>query len=81
VLFAQFVMSFLQATSAPEVTITPGTQDINQYTLIMVDPDAPSPDDPKMKEWLHWIVANIPADGKPEKMLPWLAKHSFCRLH
>lgn len=26
----------------------------------MVDPDAPSPDNPTMAQWLHWIVANIP---------------------
>eukprot|EP00256_Glycine_max_P068105 XP_025982700.1 protein FLOWERING LOCUS T-like [Glycine max] len=31
------------------------------YTLIMVNPDAPSPSDPHMKEYLHWLVANIAA--------------------
>jgi phosphatidylethanolamine-binding protein (PEBP) family uncharacterized protein len=31
-----------------------------RYTLLMVDPDAPSPDNPAMREWLHWIVTNIP---------------------
>ncbi|MED6201316.1 Protein HEADING DATE 3A [Stylosanthes scabra] len=30
------------------------------YTLIMVDPDAPSPSNPKMREYLHWLVMNIP---------------------
>jgi phosphatidylethanolamine-binding protein (PEBP) family uncharacterized protein len=30
------------------------------FTLVMVDPDAPSPDHPTMAQWLHWIVANIP---------------------
>uniref|UniRef100_A0A146ZDP1 Phosphatidylethanolamine-binding protein 1 n=1 Tax=Fundulus heteroclitus TaxID=8078 RepID=A0A146ZDP1_FUNHE len=29
------------------------------YTVIMVDPDAPSPKNPKMGPWLHWIVHNI----------------------
>ncbi|KAJ8320574.1 hypothetical protein KUTeg_002161 [Tegillarca granosa] len=30
------------------------------YTVIMVDPDAPSPDNPTMKYFLHWIVVDIP---------------------
>lgn len=32
------------------------------YTLAMVDPDAPSRKDPKMREWQHWLVGNIPAN-------------------
>ncbi|KAJ4750165.1 Flowering locus T [Rhynchospora pubera] len=31
------------------------------YTLIMVDPDAPNPSNPTLKEYLHWLVADIPA--------------------
>ncbi|XP_070665016.1 protein HEADING DATE 3A-like isoform X1 [Malus domestica] len=27
------------------------------YTLVMVDPDAPSPSDPNLKEYLHWCVS------------------------
>jgi len=30
------------------------------YTLILTDPDAPSRKDPKNREWLHWLVVNIP---------------------
>lgn len=30
------------------------------YTLAMVDPDAPSRKDPKLREVLHYLVANIP---------------------
>ena len=26
----------------------------------MLDPDAPSPHDPKFRNWLHWMVINIP---------------------
>ncbi|KAL5005785.1 hypothetical protein ScPMuIL_016943 [Solemya velum] len=29
----------------------------------MVDPDAPSPDNPVHKYWLHWLVTNIPGDS------------------
>ncbi|KAJ0014336.1 hypothetical protein Pint_21168 [Pistacia integerrima] len=27
---------------------------------VMVDPDAPSPSDPSLKEYLHWLVTDIP---------------------
>eukprot|EP01084_Bolivina_argentea_P017422 32543_1 len=30
------------------------------YTLLMVDPDAPSHNNPIAAEWLHWLVVNIP---------------------
>lgn len=29
------------------------------YMLAMVDPDAPSRENPKMREWHHWLVGNI----------------------
>ncbi|XP_037814411.1 protein D3-like isoform X1 [Lucilia sericata] len=32
------------------------------YTLIMTDPDAPSRADPKVREFRHWLVANIPGN-------------------
>ncbi|XP_061359470.1 protein HEADING DATE 3A-like [Gastrolobium bilobum] len=35
------------------------------YTLIMVDPDAPSPGDPNQREYLHWLVSNIPGTTGP----------------
>ncbi|XP_016504030.1 protein FLOWERING LOCUS T [Nicotiana tabacum] len=31
------------------------------YTLVMVDPDAPTPSNPHQKEYLHWLVTDIPA--------------------
>lgn len=38
------------------------------YTLCMTDPDAPSRQAPRYREWHHWLVVNIPenriADGK-----------------
>lgn len=45
-----------QAANAPIVEIL--GQDL--YTLVMVDPDAPSPQNPSVREWLHWMVVNIP---------------------
>nr|DBA33998.1 TPA: hypothetical protein GDO54_001608 [Pyxicephalus adspersus] len=32
------------------------------YTLIMVDPDAPSRSNPIHRFWRHWLVTNIPGD-------------------
>nr|QLM02143.1 flowering locus T 1A [Gomphichis scaposa] len=31
------------------------------YTLVMVDLDAPNPSNPTLKEYLHWLVTDIPA--------------------
>lgn len=30
------------------------------YTLAMIDPDAPSRATPLYREWVHWLVGNIP---------------------
>jgi hypothetical protein len=53
-----YIFADHQAAHAPslEYAAAPG----KRYTLLMVDPDAPSPDNPAMREWLHWIVTNIP---------------------
>ncbi|KAK7843966.1 CEN-like protein 1 [Quercus suber] len=45
--------------SKPRVEI--GGDDMRTaYTLIMTDPDAPSPSDPSLREHLHWMVTDIP---------------------
>nr|QLM02138.1 flowering locus T 1A [Elleanthus aurantiacus] len=31
------------------------------YTLVMIDLDAPNPSNPTLKEYLHWLVTDIPA--------------------
>ncbi|CAM9923116.1 unnamed protein product, partial [Phaeothamnion confervicola] len=41
-----------------------GTRRGEKYTLLMVDPDAPSPQDPVAAEWLHWMVVNMPGEGE-----------------
>nr|ABQ85553.1 flowering locus T-like/terminal flower1-like protein [Picea abies] len=47
-------------SSAPRVDV--GGDDLRTcFTLIMTDPDAPSPSDPTLREYLHWIVTDIPA--------------------
>ncbi|KAL5537773.1 hypothetical protein UlMin_045786 [Ulmus minor] len=46
-------------SSRPRVDI--GGEDMRAaYTVIMTDPDAPSPSDPYLREHLHWMVADIP---------------------
>ena len=35
------------------------------YTILMVDPDAPTPKDPAFRCYLHWLVVNIPGETPP----------------
>ena len=37
--------------------------DNDYFSVLMVDPDAPSKANPKMAEWLHWLIVNIPDHG------------------
>ncbi|XP_065869110.1 CEN-like protein 1 [Euphorbia lathyris] len=49
----EFMPSFI--TAKPRVEV--GGADMRTcYTLIMTDPDAPSPSDPYLREHLHWFV-------------------------
>lgn len=42
-------------------------QSSGTYTLLLVDPDAPTPDDPKFAYWRHWVVSNIKSDATFEQ--------------
>lgn len=33
------------------------------YTLMVVDPDAPSRKNPTYRHWLHWLEVNIPSSA------------------
>ncbi|RXH96622.1 hypothetical protein DVH24_009126 [Malus domestica] len=46
------------AINPPKITFTGHPGEL--YTLVMTDPDAPSPSEPSMREWVHWIVCDIP---------------------
>nr|AZL87172.1 flowering locus T-like 1 [Petunia x hybrida] len=49
-----------QVINQPRVEV--GGDDLRTfYTLVMVDPDAPTPSNPHLKEYLHWLVTDIPA--------------------
>jgi len=34
------------------------------YTVLMVDPDAPSRSDPSMRSFLHWAIVNCPGEER-----------------
>lgn len=35
------------------------------YTLMLIDPDAPTPDDPKYAFWRHWVISGLePLSGE-----------------
>nr|WPN08178.1 flowering locus T [Hemerocallis fulva] len=48
-----------QVVHQPRVEIG-GNDHMTFYTLVMVDPDAPSPSNPHLREYVHWIVTDIP---------------------
>ncbi|KAH6660880.1 phosphatidylethanolamine-binding protein [Truncatella angustata] len=45
----------------PTVSFSPeaGASSSASYTLILTDPDAPTPDDPKFAFWRHWILSGL----------------------
>ncbi|CAN8097729.1 unnamed protein product [Discula destructiva] len=50
-----------ECKTAPAVTFQPELPESSSasYTLMLVDPDAPTPDDPKFAFWRHWIVPGL----------------------
>ncbi|KAI9480991.1 MAG: phosphatidylethanolamine-binding protein [Benjaminiella poitrasii] len=51
-----------ESNETPKVTFVAPDQDA-QYTLLVVDPDAPTKENPKWGPYRHWIVTNIPGSG------------------
>ncbi|KAM0852620.1 hypothetical protein ACQ4PT_051634 [Festuca glaucescens] len=51
---------------------------------LMTDPDAPSPSDPTMREYLHWIVMNIPGGTdatKGDVVVPYMGLQPPVGIH
>ncbi|CAN6478739.1 unnamed protein product [Victoria cruziana] len=73
----------------PSLTVDPPTVNIagrveQLYTLVMTDPDAPSPSEPSMREWVHWIVADIPGATDPSQgreILPYMGPRPPIGIH
>ncbi|KAJ8773115.1 hypothetical protein K2173_028292 [Erythroxylum novogranatense] len=53
------------AVYPPKVKISGQSDEL--YTLVMTDPDAPSPSEPSLREWVHWIVVDIPGGTNPTR--------------
>ncbi|XP_065354284.1 protein D2-like [Calliphora vicina] len=53
-----------QVKDQPKVTWNADEKSL--YTLLMVDPDAPSRDTPTYREILHWLVINVPGSNVSE---------------
>ncbi|KAF3780660.1 HEADING DATE 3A protein [Nymphaea thermarum] len=52
---------FRPSAVAHQPRVVVGGDDLRTfYTLVMVDPDAPSPSNPTLREYLHWMVTDIP---------------------
>ncbi|KAL4967027.1 YbhB/YbcL family Raf kinase inhibitor-like protein [Aspergillus stella-maris] len=50
-----------EVKSAPTISFVAenGASDSATYTLLQIDPDAPTPDDPKFAYWRHWVVTGL----------------------
>ena len=64
----------VETSFEPSVEITPlDSTDEGTYTLAMLDPDAPSHQDPKFGPFRHWIVSQLDFDvnlnGTPYRLL------------
>ncbi|XP_008782387.1 protein MOTHER of FT and TFL1 homolog 1-like [Phoenix dactylifera] len=70
------------AINPPMVQIAGRGSDL--YTLVTIDPDAPSPSEPTMREWLHWVVVNIPGGTDPsqgEEVVPYMGPRPPVGIH
>ncbi|KAL6181449.1 hypothetical protein ACLB2K_048104 [Fragaria x ananassa] len=70
------------AVSPPKVTFSGHPGEL--YTLVMTDPDAPSPSEPSMREWVHWILADIPGGTNPirgKEILPYVGPRPPVGIH
>nr|ANS56341.1 MFT-like protein [Ginkgo biloba] len=68
----------------PNVQVAGRHYDDTLYTLVMTDPDAPSPSEPNMREWIHWMVTDIPGatdatQGK--EILPYMGPRPPIGIH
>jgi hypothetical protein len=45
---------------SPPLSWSGAPQGVASYVVIVDDPDAPSPKNPRPKPWVHWVLYNIP---------------------
>ncbi|KAI9052039.1 hypothetical protein LZ554_004293 [Drepanopeziza brunnea f. sp. 'monogermtubi'] len=53
------VLRTSETTTAPIVKFDSEKAGSTSYTLLLIDPDAPTPEDPKFAYWRHWIVTGL----------------------
>ncbi|KAK4711301.1 hypothetical protein R3W88_005814 [Solanum pinnatisectum] len=70
-----------EAAQKPRVHIKGSPYSNNLYTLVMADPDAPSPSEPTLREWLHWIVTDIPEGAMPLKVVEYMGPKPPAGIH
>ncbi|KAF8652906.1 hypothetical protein HU200_062331 [Digitaria exilis] len=59
-----------QVANEPRIEIA-GRDMRTLYTLVMVDPDSPSPSNPTKREYLHWLVTDIPESTNVSFVYAW----------
>ncbi|XAR63949.1 hypothetical protein NMG60_11024118 [Bertholletia excelsa] len=70
------------AKNAPRVTIDGQPHEF--FTLVMVDPDVPSPSEPILREWVTWLVTNIPGGSsatRGNEVLPYIGLRPAAGIH
>ncbi|XP_059454583.1 protein MOTHER of FT and TFL1 [Corylus avellana] len=70
------------AVNPPKMTLSGHSDEL--YSLVMIDPDAPSPSEPTMREWVHWIVVDIPGGTNPtrgKEILPYVGPRPPIGIH
>ena len=69
------VLQYGESTTKELTSLTPKVDFAKEpgklYTVIMVDPDAPSPDHPTMKYYLHWLVTNVTTTSPGDTVVPY----------
>ncbi|XP_021775552.1 protein HEADING DATE 3A-like [Chenopodium quinoa] len=54
------------------------------YTLVIVNPDAPSPRNPSLKEYMHWLVTDIPGNSEAslgQEVVPYESPQPSIGIH
>ncbi|KAJ4322333.1 hypothetical protein N0V94_002442 [Neodidymelliopsis sp. IMI 364377] len=54
-----------EVKETPKVTFSAisDSASAQSFTFFLIDPDAPTPDDPKFAYWRHWVITNIPSSA------------------
>ncbi|KAK8939802.1 Protein MOTHER of FT and TF 1 [Platanthera guangdongensis] len=70
------------AANLPTVNIS--GRRFDRFTLVMTDPDAPSPSEPTLRELVHWVVVNIPGStdaSHGQELVPYMGPKPPLGIH